>query len=119
MTFFSLIEIGKIARNTLKHNSDYINHFSLPIFFTSTHTYTYPHNYTHTYSHKLHTSFLSSFPFSLILIFFAPCPLSLPITLSHSISFFLTHPAYSNSYTHIPSRMAICHFDRKTSGGLY
>lgn len=32
MTFF-LIEIGKIARNTLKHNSDYINHISsLPDF---------------------------------------------------------------------------------------
>lgn len=27
MTFF-LIEVGKIARNTLKHNSDYINHIS-------------------------------------------------------------------------------------------
>lgn len=83
MTFFSLIEIGKIARNTLKHNSDYINYISLCLFFTSNiHTYV-PHTILrihtrsriHTRTSHIHS--LSLFLFhSLCLsqLLFAPCP---------------------------------------------
>lgn len=125
---FSLIEIGKIARNTLKHNSDYINHISLYLFFFHLqHTHT-PYNYTHTYAfaHTYSHKAIHTLPFSRFFSFFLSLPIffcPLPLVPYHSFSYgllFPTHPAYSNSYTtHIPSRMAICHFDRKTSGGLY
>lgn len=125
MTFLSLIEIGKIARNTLKHNSDYINHISLYLFSFTSNT-RIPAQLYATYAFAHHTRiklYIHSLSLALFILSISPHFL-LPFAplLYHSFSYgllFPTHPAYSNSYTHIPSRMAICHFDRKTSGGLY
>lgn len=55
MTFF-LIEIGKIARNTLKHNSDYINQFLLCLIPAIS------------YMHTRHTFFLQSIQYTLTII---------------------------------------------------
>lgn len=101
MTFFSLIEIGKIARNTLKHNSDYINHISLCLFFYLQHT----HTHTRTII-RIHTRISYILPFflpfySLWFLFFlplAPCPY---LSLFLIRSLFFWHIQHTVTVIHI------------------